>query len=93
MQYRLSTLLVAFVVVWASLAVFGVAGGIVAAAILLVIAAVVRRPGARKSPRLGWIAFLVGFSCWHCCCQQFISLWMGPGGPGALGTSRILAWH
>ncbi len=61
MQYRLSTLLLAFVVVWASLAVFGVAGGIVAAAILLVIAAVVRRPGARKSPRLGWIAFLVGF--------------------------------
>ena len=60
MQYRLSTLLLAFVVVWASLAVFGVAGGIVAAAILLVIAAVVRRPGARKSPRLGWIAI----PCW-----------------------------
>jgi hypothetical protein len=39
MQYRLSTLLLAFVVVWASLAVFGSVGGIVAAAILLAAAA------------------------------------------------------
>ena len=48
MQYRLSTLLLAFVVVWASLAVFGAVGGIVVAAILLVIAAFVRSPELRK---------------------------------------------
>ena len=52
MQYRLSTLLLAFVVVWASLAVFGVAWGIVVAAILLVIAAFFRSPEARKLPTL-----------------------------------------
>ena len=47
MQYRLSTLLVAFVVVWSSLAVFGM-GGLVAAAILLVIAALYRSPEFRR---------------------------------------------
>jgi prepilin-type processing-associated H-X9-DG protein len=41
MQYRLSTLLLAFVVVWSALAVFGMAGLIVAA-VLLAIAAYVR---------------------------------------------------
>ena len=39
MQYRLSTLLLVFVVVWASLAVFGAAGGIAVAAIVLAVAA------------------------------------------------------
>ena len=51
MQYRLSTLLLAFVVVWASLAVFGAGGGIVVAAILLVIAAFYRSPELRKHAR------------------------------------------
>jgi hypothetical protein len=41
MQYRLSTLLLAFVVAWSSLAVFGMIG-IVVAAILLAAAACVR---------------------------------------------------
>ena len=48
MQYRLSTLLVAFVVVWASLAVFGVAG-LGAAAFLLVIAVFYRSPELRPA--------------------------------------------
>ena len=61
MQYRLSTLLLAFVVVWASLAVFGSVWGIAMAALLLAIAARVRRPGSRKPSWLGWLVFLVGF--------------------------------
>ena len=48
MQYRLSTLLLAFVVVWASLAVFGAVWGIPAAVVLLVIAVFYRSPGLRK---------------------------------------------
>ncbi len=47
MQYRLSTLLLAFVVVWASLAVFG-AAGLAVAAMLLVVAALHRSPEVRK---------------------------------------------
>jgi hypothetical protein len=47
-QFRLSTLLLAFVVVWSALAVFGGAGGIAMAAVLLAGAAYVRSPRARK---------------------------------------------
>ncbi len=48
MQYRLSTLLLAFVVVWSSLAVCGATWGIPAAVVLLAIAALYRSPEARK---------------------------------------------
>ena len=48
MQYRLSTLLLAFVVVWASLAVFGGGLGIAVAAMLLVVAAFYRSLGLTK---------------------------------------------
>ena len=63
MQYRLSTLLLAFVVVWASLAVFGAAGGIVVAAILLVIAALVRSPELRKHAPPSLLVVLLGGLC------------------------------
>ena len=63
MQYRLSTLLLAFVVVWASLAVFGAAGGIVVAAILLVIAALVRSPELRKHSPPSLLVVLLGGLC------------------------------
>ncbi len=55
MQYRLSTLLLAFVVVWASLAVFGVAG-LSVAAFLLVIAVFYRSPELR--PARPWLLFI-----------------------------------
>ncbi len=60
MQYRLSTLLLAFVVVWASLAVFGACWGIVVAAILLVIAVFYRSPELRPArPGLLFIPLIV----------------------------------
>ncbi len=63
MQYRLSTLLLAFVVVWASLAVFGAVGGIIVAVFLLVAAAYIR--GAES--RVPIVIFAIfGVSCGLC---------------------------
>ena len=60
MQYRLSTLLLAFVVVWASLAVFGAPWGIPVAAILLLIAAFYRSPELRRHLPLLLLVLLCG---------------------------------
>ena len=63
-QFRLSTLLLAFVVVWSALAVFGARGGVVVAAILLVIAAVFRSPDLRKYLPLVLLVLLCGLCLW-----------------------------
>ncbi len=60
MQYRLSTLLLAFVVVWASLAVFGAPWGIAVATLLLAVAASYRSPGLRKYTPLLLFVLLCG---------------------------------
>ena len=62
MQYRLSTLLLAFVVVWSSLAVFGMEWGIAVATFLLAAAAYFRSPAVRSIPLSGLflVIFLLG---------------------------------
>jgi hypothetical protein len=62
-QFRLSTLLLAFVVVWSALAVFGGAGGIVASVLLLAAAAYIRSAESRIDA-LGRV--LVVFLCGLC---------------------------
>ena len=50
LQYRLSTLLLTFVVVWSALAVFGAVGGTVAAAFLLGAAIYIRSARSKYVP-------------------------------------------
>ncbi len=63
MQYRLSTLLLAFVVVWSSLAVFGMEWGVSVAAVLLAVAAYIR---SAPSMRQALIYVLAAILCGLC---------------------------
>ncbi len=63
MQYRLSTLLLAFVVVWASLAVSGSVGGIVVAVVLLAAAAYIRAAKSTTRAVIRVVFVLFGGFC------------------------------
>ena len=80
MQYRLSTLLVAFVVVWASLACSAwrghCRGGNPACD-----RGRGSQAGGEEVSAAGWIAFPVGFFLLALLLPAIHTLWMGSGGP------------
>ena len=90
MQYRLSTLLLAFVVVWSSLAVFGM-GGLAVAAVLLVIAVPVRNPKLRQYVPMVLVVILGGFGLFWLLSPSVTDCRLPSGRAGCLNNLHQIA--